>query len=31
MVINRISKAIIMGNAKSLVFQLYIVTGTKER
>jgi hypothetical protein len=30
MVINRIGKAIIMGNAKSLVFQLYIVTATKE-
>src|SRR5215510_12828521 len=31
MAINRIGKAIITGNAKSLVFQLYIVTATKER
>jgi len=30
MVINRIGEAIIMGNAKRLVFQLYIVTATKE-
>jgi hypothetical protein len=30
MVINRIGKAIITGGAKSLVFQLYIVTATKE-
>jgi hypothetical protein len=29
MVINRIGKAIIMGNAESPAFQLYIVTATK--
>jgi hypothetical protein len=30
MVINRVGEAIIMGNAKILVFQLYIFTATKE-